>query len=271
MHDKTVKKLFTSSDVGLEYLSKIVCKVLNLSYEDVTFTLMHPEISENENIVNSEVDVVLQNNESIVNVEVNSKKSLRNERKNSTYVCQLLLRQTKKTSDYDKKLKKVYQINLNAYDVTQDGRFVVVSKVLDTETHKEIHPLFEIVDINLAKMIKKDYTIIRKDKESLENLLYLLVCDKEENLEEVYNGDELMAKVVREIKNVVDDFDKLLYYDYDALKKGEIYDEGFDAGVEKNNKEVAKAMLKENSSIEFIAKVTNLSYEDIEKLKEELK
>lgn len=271
MHDKVVKKLFTSSDVGLEYLSKIVCKVLNLSYEDVTFTLMHPEISENENIVNSEVDVVLQNNESIVNVEVNSKKSLRNERKNSTYVCQLLLRQTKKTSDYDKKLKKVYQINLNAYDVTQDGRFVVVSKVLDTETHKEIHPLFEIVDINLAKMIKKDYTIIRKDKESLENLLYLLVCDKEENLEEVYNGDELMAKVVREIKNVVDDFDKLLYYDYDALKKGEIYDEGFDAGVEKNNKEVAKAMLKENSSIEFIAKVTNLSYEDIEKLKEELK
>ena len=255
MHDKVVKKLFTSSDVGLEYLSKIVCKVLNLSYEDVTFTLMHPEISENENIVNSEVDVVLQNNE----------------RKNSTYVCQLLLRQTKKTSDYDKKLKKVYQINLNAYDVTQDGRFVVVSKVLDTETHKEIHPLFEIVDINLAKMIKKDYTIIRKDKESLENLLYLLVCDKEENLEEVYNGDELMAKVVREIKNVVDDFDKLLYYDYDALKKGEIYDEGFDAGVEKNNKEVAKAMLKENSSIEFIAKVTNLSYEDIEKLKEELK
>lgn len=262
MHDKVVKKLFTSSDVGLEYLSKIVCKVLNLSYEDVTFTLMHPEISENENIVNSEVDVVLQNNESIVK---------RNERKNSTYVCQLLLRQTKKTSDYDKKLKKVYQINLNAYDVTQDGRFVVVSKVLDTETHKEIHPLFEIVDINLAKMIKKDYTIIRKDKESLENLLYLLVCDKEENLEEVYNGDELMAKVVREIKNVVDDFDKLLYYDYDALKKGEIYDEGFDAGVEKNNKEVAKAMLKENSSIEFIAKVTNLSYEDIEKLKEELK
>ena len=76
-----------------------------------------------------------------------------------------------------------------------------------------------------------------------------------------------MAKVVREIKNVVDDFDKLLYYDYDALKKGEIYDEGVEYGVEKT----AKAMLKENSSIEFIAKVTNLSYEDIEKLKEELK
>jgi len=105
----------------------------------------------------------------------------------------------------------------------------------------------------------------------LENLLYLLVCDKEENLEEVYNGDELMAKVVREIKSVVDDFDKLLYYDYDALKRGEAYDEGFDAGIDVGVEKTAKAMLKENCNIELIAKGTNLSYEDIEKLKEELK
>ena len=84
-----------------------------------------------------------------------------------------------------------------------------------------------------------------------------------------------MAKVVREIKNVVDDFDKLLYYDYDALKRGEAYDEGFDAGidvgVEKNNKEVAKAMIKKDYDIKSINEITNLSYEDIEKLKEELK
>ena len=84
-----------------------------------------------------------------------------------------------------------------------------------------------------------------------------------------------MAKVVRERKNVVDDFDKLLYYDYDALKRGEAYDEGFDAGidvgVEKNNKEIAKAMLKKNYDIKSINEITNLSYEDIEKLKEELK
>ena len=80
-----------------------------------------------------------------------------------------------------------------------------------------------------------------------------------------------MAKVVREAKSVVDDFDKLLYYDYDALKKGEIYDEGFDAGVEKNNKEVAKAMIKKDYDIKSINEITNLSYEDIEKLKEELK
>ena len=35
--------------------------------------------------------------------------------------------------------------------------------------------MFEIYDINLAKILDKDYTIVKEDKESLEKLLnYLL-------------------------------------------------------------------------------------------------
>ena len=246
--DSIIKNILTSTDAGLNYLAMIVCKILDLSYDDFTFSLIHPNVSVNENIINSEVDIAMQNNDMIVNVEVNSTKGRKIERKNNNYICQLILKQTKKSSDYKSKYKKVYQINLNTYGVTKDKRFIVQSKILDVKEHEEVHPMFEIYDINLAKILDKDYTIVRKDKESLENLLYLLVCDKEENLEEVYNGDELMAKVVREAKSVVDDFDKLLYYDYDALKKGEIYDEGFDAGVEK----IAKAMLKKDYDIKSI-------------------
>ena len=80
-----------------------------------------------------------------------------------------------------------------------------------------------------------------------------------------------MATVVRETKSVVDDFDKLLYYDYDALKRGEAYDEGFDAGIDVGVEKKAKAMLNKNYDIKSIHEITNLSYEDIEKLKEELK
>lgn len=115
-------------------------------------------------------------------------------------------------------------------------------------------------------MLKKDYTIIGKEKESLEKLLYLLVCDKEEDLEKIYDGDGLMEKVLEEAQTVVDEFDKLLYYNYEELKKGEAYDEGYDTST----KEIAINMLKENSDLEFISEVTNLSIEDLEKLKEEL-
>ena len=53
--DSIVKKIFTSTEDGLKYLSKIVCKVLDISEEDVTFSLIHPDVSVNENSVNSEV------------------------------------------------------------------------------------------------------------------------------------------------------------------------------------------------------------------------
>ena len=212
----------------------------------------------NENVVNSEVDIALESNEIVVNVEINSQKRHSYERKNVFYVCQLLLRQIKSSDDYKKRLKKIYQINLNSFNISGDDRFVVVSKMLDVETNQELHPIFEIFD--------KDYTIIKEDKESLMNLLYILVCNKEADLWDMYSGDDFMAKIVEVTKSITDDFDRKLYYDKEALDKAD-YEEGMaDAKLD-----VAKAMLEENCNIEFIAKMTKLSYEDVEKLKEELK
>ena len=46
--DSIVKKIFTSTEDGFTYLTKIICKVLDIPEEDVTFTLIHPEIGGNE-------------------------------------------------------------------------------------------------------------------------------------------------------------------------------------------------------------------------------
>lgn len=215
--DSIIKNILTSTDAGLNYLAMIVCKILDLSYDDFTFSLIHPNVSVNENIINSEVDIAMQNNDMIVNVEVNSTKGRKIERKNNNYICQLILKQTKKSSDYKSKYKKVYQINLNTYGVTKDKRFIVQSKILDVKEHEEVHPMFEIYDINLAKILDKDYTIVRKDKESLEKLLYLLICNDKEKIDKVYDGDEFMAKIIREVKTQEDEFDKLFYYNREIL------------------------------------------------------
>ena len=151
--DSIIKNILTSTDAGLNYLAMIVCKILDLSYDDFTFSLIHPNVSVNENIINSEVDIAMQNNDMIVNVEVNSTKGRKIERKNNNYICQLILKQTKKSSDYKSKYKKVYQINLNTYGVTKDKRFIVQSKILDVKEHEEVHPMFEIYDINLTLFI----------------------------------------------------------------------------------------------------------------------
>ena len=292
--DSIIKNILTSTDAGLNYLAMIVCKILDLSYDDFTFSLIHPNVSVNENIINSEVDIAMQNNDMIVNVEVNSTKGRKIERKNNNYNCQLILKQTKKSSDYKSKYKKVYQINLNTYGVTKDKRFIVQSKILDVKEHEEVHPMFEIYDINLAKILDKDYTIVRKDEESLEKLLYLLICNDKEKIDKVYDGDEFMAKIIREVKTQEDEFDKLFYYNREilddemtleeardealaegraeGLKEGraEGLKEGKAEGVKQGKIDIAKAMLKENCVIELIAKVTDLSIKEIEKLKEEL-
>lgn len=308
--DSIIKNILTSTDAGLNYLAMIVCKILDLSYDDFTFSLIHPSVSVNENIINSEVDIAMQNNDMIVNVEVNSTKGRKIERKNNNYICQLILKQTKKSSDYKSKYKKVYQINLNTYGVTKDKRFIVQSKILDVKEHEEVHPMFEIYDINLAKILDKDYTIVRKDKESLEKLLYLLICNDKEKIDKVYDGDEFMAKIIREVKTQEDEFDKLFYYNREilddemtleeakkeardealaeglkegraeglkegkaeGLKEGRVegLKEGRAEGVKQSKIDIAKAMLKENCVIELIAKVTDLSIKEIKKLKEEL-
>ena len=277
MRDKVVKKLFTSFS-GYQYLARIVCEVLELPSELFSFQIFHPSVGVNENVVNSEVDLIIEDDASIVNIEINTSNSRSIQNKNTAYFCHLILKQIKTSKDYDKVLKKVYQINLNSYDVSHEERFVTRSRLIDVETKEEVHPILEIVDVYLAKIIKTDYTIIKERKNSLEYLLYLLVCNDEKILREVYEGDSLMEKMVDEAKELTDNFDSLLYYDYDELKKQEAYElgeasgveQGVELGIEQNKVEIALNMLRENTNSDFICKVTGLSLDEVEKLRRKL-
>lgn len=274
MRDKVVKKLFTSFS-GYQYLARIVCEVLDLPSELFSFQIFHPNVGVNENVVNSEVDLIIEDNASIVNIEINTSNSRSIQNKNTAYFCHLILKQIKTSKDYDKVLKKVYQINLNSYDVSHEERFVTRSRLIDVETKEEVHPILEIVDVYLAKIIKTDYTIVKERKNSLEYLLYLLVCNDEKILREVYEGDSLMEKMVDEAKELTDNFDSLLYYDYDELKKQEAYElgeasgveQGVELGIEQNKVEIALNMLKKNMDTKLICEVTGLTHDELNVIK----
>ena len=278
MRDKVVKKLFTSFS-GYQYLARIVCEVLDLPSELFSFQIFHPNVGVNENVVNSEVDLIIEDDATIVNIEINTSNSRSIQNKNTAYFCHLILKQIKTSKDYDKVLKKVYQINLNSYDVSHEERFVTRSRLIDVETKEEVHPILEIVDVYLAKIIKTDYTIVKERKNSLEYLLYLLVCNDEKILREVYEGDNLMEKMVDEAKELTDNFDSLLYYDYDELKKQEAYELGeasgveqgvelgIEQGIEQNKVEIALNMLKKNMNANLICEVTGLTHDELDVIK----
>lgn len=92
----------------------------------------------------------------------------------------MILKQTRTDKTCKVKLKKVYQI-------------VGISHLVLPKTHQEIHSFLEIVDINLAKIIKTSYTSI-KERKSLKKLLCLLVCNNEQILKNLYDRDDLMEK-----------------------------------------------------------------------------
>ena len=274
MRDKVVKKLFTSFS-GYQYLARIVCEVLDLPSELFSFQIFHPNVGVNENVVNSEVNLIIEDNAAIVNIEINTSNSRSIQNKNTAYFCHLILKQIKTSKDYDKVLKKVYQINLNSYDVSHEERFVTRSRLIDVETKEEVHPILEIVDVYLAKIIKTDYTIVKERKNLLEYLLYLLVCNDEKILREVYEGDNLMEKMVDEAKELIDNFDSLLYYDYDELKKQEAYElgeasgveQGVELGIEQNKVEIALNMLKKNMDTKLICEVIGLTHDELNVIK----
>lgn len=268
--DVIVKKIFTSTDAGLKYLALIVCKLLKIPFENFEFTLGYPEVSVNENVVDSKTDLFIQNDTIVVNVEINNQKKRTNRNKNYMYICQLILRQIKDQEIYSKPLKKVYQINLNSFDVSRDGRFIVRSKLLDEETHEEIHKLLEIIDVNLAKLSNLDYTIVKEDKGSLENLLYLFASNDKEKIKEVYDGDDLMNKIIDEIKSQGDDFDKLLFYNSESIEKGDSEAEAFEDGEESGKKSMILEMLRRNYDIDEIASISKLPREKIEEFRYKL-
>ena len=96
-----------------------------------------------------------------------------------------------------------------------------------------------------------------------------------------------MAKIIREVKNSSDDFDNLLRYNRDVIFDGNEKQEAFEDGIERGYKkgiddgikhgieqkaiDVAKAMLQENCNVNLICRVTKLSLDEVERLKEELK
>ena len=96
-----------------------------------------------------------------------------------------------------------------------------------------------------------------------------------------------MAKIIREVKNNSDDFDNLHRYNWDVIFDGNEKEEAFEDGVERGYKkgvehgikhgieqktiDVAKAMLQENCNVDLICRVTKLSLDEVEKLKEESK
>lgn len=261
LKDKVVNILLTDKDTRC-YAEAIIAYAIDIPLEIVkdNLELVTPRINDNVNTEYSMVDANYENDTSIINIEVNYRNTIKGRNRNMKYVCHLILKQIRK---YDKGLniKPIYQININNYDIYKKDKFIYKSYMMEETLHIKRDNMISIIDINMDFLKKLSYTEIKKGN-SLEKLLYILICEDKNELDKLYIGDGVMEKVREKLESLTDDFDNDLYYDLEEFHKAEDYE----LGMKNKAIEIAKKMLKNNKDISEIIEYTELSKEEIDEL-----
>ena len=273
INDRVVKKLLNSENKECrEYLSRIISGVLKVDVEEIleNIELIEPEVGSNINSVNSIVDVIYKSDNKYFNIEINYNNKRLVTVKNNIYLYNMVLRQVKTTKDYSKVLP-VIQININNYDLFNEGKFIYESKMIEKETKKERDEMITIYDINLDYLKKIDYTKIIERGYNLEKILYIFICNEKEELDYIYKGDKVMEKVREGFDKITSALDEMLWYDPEELNRlADEYEremarkegrqEGIEEGLVEGKKSIVQVLLKKNKSIKEISELLIVNY-----------
>ncbi len=269
LKDEVSNIILTNADYK-EYVASIISKVIKIDKEILmdTLELDTPRVNENVNIKYSTVDAKYNAKDMVINIEVNIYNTNETLGKNFRYVCHLALEQIK-IGEKDK-FNKIYQININAFDLFKQNKFIYYSSIMEESLHQKRNDYISIIDINMDFLSHLDYNVIEEEKDSLESLLYIFICEDKEIREKLYSESELMEKVNAKLNELTGDFSDGLYYDKEAYINQVSKEVGIEVGHEEKAKEIAKKMLNKNYDYNEIFELTGLTEEEIEELKKEI-
>lgn len=182
-------------------------------------------------------------------------------------MCHLLLKRLK-VNKKNSEIIPIYQININYYDKFGYGRFMYTSSMMEENIYVRRDDGVKIIDINLEYLRKIEYTLVKEmEDNNLKKLLYFFVNNNIEELKKIYDGVDIMEKVVDKIIDLTEDLEDNLYYDREELRNETLYGMGKDEGIKERSVEIAKNLLKLNITDNDIMTATGLSKEEVEKLK----
>ena len=245
INDRAAKLLITDKKLR-DYVCLIISKLLKLNYNYVknNLELVHNGVNGNQNIKGRDTDALFKNDYSIINFEFNVEYQPEYIIKNNMYVFHLYLGQLK-PGEKENKIKPVYQININNFDVYKKGEFIYKTQLCETTYHCVRDNNLVIYDINMDFLKKLSYNEIDgMPSDSLEKLFLIFYNRKDINYEQFYNGNPIMERVIKRLEEMWKDFDDMLYYDAEELRK-QVNDRILKETVEKKAKEVTRRVTKE--------------------------
>ena len=266
INEKVAKKIFKNEKYGKIFSAKIISSALDLDYQEVydNLTLSSDEIALSALTVNSTADAIYYNDKIYFNIELNFYNSDSKRKQLESYVYQLYLGQLHSYKNY-RDIKKIVQISIDSYDRFKKNEFMYQAILMEKKYKIPYSDTIQYIHYNIDYLRKIDYSIVMSGKNRMMKLLYFLVCSDNKILDEVYEKDDIMKKIVDETKKIAG-LEKMDLYlsDEELLKQDQEY--YFNQGIHKNQQEIVLNMLKDNVSKDIISKYTNLSLEEIERI-----
>ena len=270
LNEKVAKKLLKNDKLGKEFCARVISDVIGADYDEVVknIKLSTEEIAFSALTVNSTADAIYYDDKIYFNIELNFNNTDSKPNQLESYTYQLYLGQLHTYNDYNK-IKKIIQISIDGYDFLGYNDFVYDIGLMDKKHHVLVSNNIRFVHINLAYLRKIDYNVIIKEKNELMKDLYFLICEDNEKLDVIYEGDKLMSKVIKEAKQIAG-IEKMRLYltDEEMIKNDNKHH--FEEGVAQTKKNVIRNMLHEKFSLELISKCVNLPLDKVKQIIKEI-
>ena len=247
-------------------------RILQVNIDKLTY--LNVERNNNDLVTKRKrLDILVETNVGRINIEMNATNKEYLHPRNFCYLSNIYNKNTSISEDYNEDTLTI-QINFT-YGIKDDNKILRIYKVQDDEQKCYIKN-FEIYEYNMDIIMNFWYSL---DTEKVTKYSHLIMLDLEKNsLKELvkYDGkvDEYMEKITK--LNTDANFWEVFTPEEDeryirntikreSEKKGEKI--GTLKGERKKSREIAKNMLAKNLDLNLIMDVTNLSKNEIMKLK----
>ena len=273
MNDYIFKKLFGA--VGREKLIKEFLEaILDIKIEEVELgletILMADEIDEKTRVLDVRVKLA---DGTDIDVEIQNSKDAATVKRSHFYASRMYGRQIN-SGIYYGELKKVIVIFITNFEVFPKMQEYHTKWLMTEQKNKEEY--FEEIELHFIEMPK--FLSIKRDESRVKNQwLIFLDSSDEEGVKRAMAENESIREAKEELDKLQQDahtqYLAWLRQKYILEKNSARYTgliEGREEGERNNKIEIARKMLKKGVEINFIHEITELTEEEIEKIRDEL-
>ena len=272
--DSYFKKIFANPN-DTKLLKVLISEILK--EEIISVTIISPEIiGEKIKIKRSYLDLLVElKDKTKINIEINSNPKNYTTNRNLFYLFKVMGRDLTSKDKYTD-FHKYIQINLNL-NINQEET-VMKYYIANIETKNKLTDKLEIINIDIEKLNEICYNEGVEGQDLFTKIMGLIGAKDKEHFDIFKKERGIVKEIMEKAKDYITDNDLVEVLDYEKMRDNrEIaakqegftdgFNDGFNEGIEYNTEAIAKNMLNMGLDVKVISEVTNLTIEQIEKLK----